>query len=98
MIQRIVKLTFREETADVFIETVFEPSKNAIRAFAGCYSMQLLRDTKNPCLMFTYSVWDSAEALEAYRQSELFEKTWEKTKALFGGKPEAWSCALYEGS
>jgi (4S)-4-hydroxy-5-phosphonooxypentane-2,3-dione isomerase len=29
-----------------------------------------------------------------YRQSEFFKITWEKTKVLFAGKPEAWSVAV----
>lgn len=97
MLQRIVKLTFRQESAETFLREVFDPSKEAIRAFPGCHSMYLLRDKAQPFIMFTYSVWESEEALERYRQSTLFQNTWEKTKVLFGGRPEAWSCLMYEG-
>jgi quinol monooxygenase YgiN len=91
MIQRVVQLTFREDAVPTFLNDVFEPSKTAIRAFPGCQSMALLRDTQHPHVLFTLSVWESAEALEHYRQSDLFRTTWTKTKALFDGKPEAWS-------
>jgi hypothetical protein len=36
-------------------------------------------------------MWDDPKYLEAYRQSELFEGVWAKTKVLFDAKPEAWS-------
>jgi heme-degrading monooxygenase HmoA len=41
--------------------------------------------------MFTVSIWESEDDLNAYRNSELFENTWAKTKVLFNDKPEAWS-------
>jgi heme-degrading monooxygenase HmoA len=91
MIKRIVKMTFREEGVDVFLHEVFESSKSAIRAFPGCRHMELLRFTDDPRVLFTLSIWDDPEALEAYRRSELFQNTWAKTKALFAEKAEAWS-------
>jgi quinol monooxygenase YgiN len=91
MLKRIVKLTFQEEAVSVFLQDVFEPSKAAIRAFPGCHSMELLRDTRKTNVLFTLSIWEDPAALEAYRQSELFQKTWAKTKVLFAEKAEAWS-------
>jgi quinol monooxygenase YgiN len=97
MLKRIVKLTFRDDdTVDIFLNGVFEPSKAAIRAFPGCHSMELLRDAQNPLIFFTFSVWDDAAALERYRLSELFQNTWAKTKVLFGDKPQAWSTAVVD--
>ena len=91
MIKRIVKLTFQPDLAENFLQDVFESSKSAIRAFPGCHHMELLRDISNPHIMFTFSIWESEAALDAYRHSPLFVQTWAKTKVLFGGKPEAWS-------
>lgn len=96
MIKRIVKLTFREEAVDAFLHEVFEPSKSRIRAFPGCRHMELLRHLQRPNVMFTLSHWDDEAALEAYRQSELFQSTWEKTKALFAEKAEAWSVEVLD--
>ncbi len=91
MIKRIVKLTFREEAVPVFLEDVFEPSKERIRAFPGCRHMELLRNLQQPNVLFTLSIWENEAALETYRQSDLFQNTWAKTKALFAEKAEAWS-------
>ena len=91
MLKRIVKLTFREDATDTFLQEVFEYSKEAIRAFPGCHSMELLHDIRQSNVFFTLSVWEDAAALEAYRQSELFQNTWVKTKALFAEKAVAWS-------
>jgi autoinducer 2-degrading protein len=51
----------------------------------------LLRDLNDERIMMTYSIWTGPERLEAYRQSELFQQTWAKTKVLFADKPQAWS-------
>jgi len=94
MIKRFVKLTFRPEATEAFLNEVFEPSKTLIRAFPGCRHMELLRHTELPNVWFTFSIWDSEEALDNYRQSDLFRDTWAKTKALFAEKAEAWSMVM----
>jgi quinol monooxygenase YgiN len=89
-------LTFREEAVDSFLHDVFEPSKDRIRAFPGCRHMELLRNLNQPNVLFTLSHWDGEAALEAYRQSELFQATWAKTKVLFAEKAEAWSVEVID--
>ena len=98
MIKRIVKMTFRPEAVQTFVDDVFEPSKSRIRAFPGCRHMELLRNISQPNVLFTLSYWDDEAALEAYRQSELFQTTWSKTKALFAEKAEAWSVEVIDGT
>ncbi|MCB0522749.1 MAG: antibiotic biosynthesis monooxygenase [Lewinellaceae bacterium] len=90
MIKRIVKMTFREEAVPEFL-AIFEESKNKIKAFKGCQHLELLQGTSQPYLLFTLSYWENEDALDAYRQSDLFKATWKKTKALFAQKAEAWS-------
>ena len=87
---RIVKLTFKEELVPNFMEA-FESTKESIRAFDGCVSMELLRDIKRPNVFFTYSHWEREEDLEKYRQSELFKGVWSTVKPLFEEKALAWS-------
>lgn len=96
MIKRIVKMTFRPEAVPAFVEEVFEESKNRIRAFPGCRHMELLQHASQPNVLFTLSIWDDEAALERYRQSELFQNTWIKTKALFAEKAEAWSTRVLD--
>lgn len=96
MIKRIVKMTFREDAVPVFLNDVFDRSKAQIRAFPGCRHMELLRHTRRPNVLFTLSYWDSEEALDTYRNSELFARTWEKTKALFAERAEAWSAEVID--
>ncbi len=96
MIKRFVKLTFRPEEVTTFLTTVFEPSKAQIRGFPGCQHMELLRSTDQSNVLFTFSLWDDAAALETYRQSDLFRNTWAKSKALFAEKAEAWSMEVVD--
>ncbi len=90
MIYRIVKMTFRPDATEQFLE-VFESSREKIRAFPGCNHLELWRDENDERTFFTYSWWDADESLQAYRQSELFRSTWAKTKILFEAKPQAWT-------
>ncbi len=93
MIKRIVKLTFEPQYIEQFQE-IFGQSKQKIKAFEGCHHVELLQGVKETNIFFTFSIWDSDEALNNYRYSELFQQTWARTKKLFSDKPEAWSVTL----
>ena len=90
MLVRIVRMTFQEDKLADF-HAIFDQSKHLIRAFPGNNYLQLLRDPDQPNVRITYSLWDSADALNDYRQSDLFRTTWAATKLLFAGKPIAFS-------
>lgn len=90
MLIRIVRMTFQPDKVADFL-TVFEESKEKIRARAGCHRLELLRDLDLPNVFMTYSYWDDVAALNQYRDSELFKSTWAKTKVLFADKPLAYS-------
>ena len=90
MLIRIVKMNFQEEEIHNF-EALFEKKKQYIRNFEGCQFLELYQDRENKSIFFTYSYWESDEALQKYRHSELFKSVWAKTKPLFIEKAEAWS-------
>ncbi|MCJ8164683.1 antibiotic biosynthesis monooxygenase [Pontibacter sp. E15-1] len=90
MIVRIVRMTFREDKTGEFLK-IFRNSKEKIGAFEGCNHVELLQDINHPNVYSTYSLWDSEEHLNNYRDSELFGQVWKATKALFADKPQAWS-------
>ena len=95
MLVRLVRMTFQEDKLPDF-HAIFDRSKHLIRAFPGNRHLELLRDPDNPGVRMTYSLWDSANDLKAYRQSELFRTTWAATKVLFAGKPVAFSAEKIE--
>ena len=95
MIKRIVRLSFEKDKVDIF-RSVFDKSKSKIRSFPGCIHLELLREVSKENIFFTLSIWSNQEALEEYRNSELFKTTWKETKKLFNGKPQAWSLELLE--
>ncbi len=84
---RVVKMTFHPEHTDTFRQ-IFDARKEKIASFPGCSKVELLNEGN---VFFTYSIWQRPEALEAYRQSELFQSTWALVKPLFSARPEAWS-------
>jgi (4S)-4-hydroxy-5-phosphonooxypentane-2,3-dione isomerase len=91
-ITRLVKMTFAPENIETFL-ALFEANKEKIAAFPGCNSVALKRDISDERIFFTISFWESEEALNTYRNSELFASVWAKTKILFAAKPDAWSLA-----
>lgn len=90
MLIRLVKMTFRPEAIPTFLEN-FDANKNKIRAFQGCQYLEVWQDQNRADIFFSHSHWDDAQALDAYRKSELFRGIWSKTKVLFAEKAEAWS-------
>lgn len=89
-ILRIVRMEFSAESLPAFL-ALFEKIKNDIRHFPGCEQLRLYEDARFPLVRYTYSHWESEDALEAYRKSDLFGQVWPKTKQLFAGKPRAYS-------
>jgi len=53
--------------------------------------VEILQEIDHPNVIMTHSHWESAEALENYRKSDLFKSVWSKTKIHFADKPEAFS-------
>jgi quinol monooxygenase YgiN len=90
MITRIVKLTISPDKVADF-ERLFVANRALIAGFDGCLHLEILHDIHHPHVYFTYSKWQSADAIEAYRQSDLFTGIWARVKPLFIDKPEAWS-------
>jgi heme oxygenase (mycobilin-producing) len=95
MINRIVRMTFSPEQTNEFLE-VFNRSKSQIAAFPGNHGLKLLRDTNEPNVFYTYSLWIDDESLQRYRKSDLFKTTWAATRVLFAAKPQAWSTLIVD--
>lgn len=89
-LQRIVKMTFKQEHCQEF-ESYFDEIKDEVGNQPGCSGVKLLKDISKSGVYFTYSYWRSEEALNAYRFTPLFGEVWPKVKAWFDDKPEAWS-------
>lgn len=75
----------------VEFKSMFDQVHQQIRNFEGCSHLELLQSKDDYRIFFTYSYWSSPEALDRYRHSDLFKRTWAKTKLWFDAKPEAWS-------
>ncbi len=88
MLIRLVNMHFQANACDKFIE-IFNQSAPNIRAFPGCLYVEVLRDSVDLARFYTYSHWESEAAIESYRNSELFQKTWAATKILFDERPQA---------
>lgn len=90
LLQRVVKMQFRVDAVDLFLQH-FNEVAGEIRHFPGCEGLHLLQDTDNSNILFTYSQWQDAVALEHYRNSDLFRTTWKYVRTLFEVRAEAWS-------
>lgn len=94
MIIRIVKMQFKPDQIDDFLE-IFTKSHPKIRKYEGCQQLKLVQDVRDSSVFFTISHWETEEALENYRNSELFRSTWAKTRQLFVVKAQAWSTKIH---
>jgi len=90
MLIRIVKMSFRPEESGNFLQ-MFDEIKQKIRNVDGCEYLELMEDYDDSNSFSTYSKWRDEKALLAYRNSELFDGVWAKTKAMFASKPIAFS-------
>jgi quinol monooxygenase YgiN len=90
MLIRLVRLTLVPDAVPAFLDR-FDRTAPQIRAFDGCEHLELWRDARYPNVCTTHSRWRDAEALEAYRASDLFRTTWRAVKPLFAAAPEARS-------
>ncbi len=95
MLIRVVRMAFLPEKVDVFLQN-FNTNKANIRSFPGCLHLELWQDQVEKNTFITYSCWESEEALEEYRDSELFKNIWANTKVLFSRKPQAFSTKKIE--
>jgi quinol monooxygenase YgiN len=95
MLIRIVRLTFQLDKIEAFRQN-FDENKHKIRAFAGCSHLELWQDLEKPNVFCTYSHWESEDALNNYRNSDLFAGVWATTKAWFADKPQAFSVGRQE--
>lgn len=83
-------MSFKPDSVDAF-KIIFKTNWQSIKNFEGCNHVELLRDKLNPAVFFTFSLWESEDHLNAYRNSELFSNVWSAVKVLFDDKPQAWS-------
>ncbi|GAA4004607.1 hypothetical protein GCM10022408_15510 [Hymenobacter fastidiosus] len=94
---RIVRMTFQPDRTADFLK-IFRDSEALIRQMPGCQHLELWQDADLPHVYCTHSHWDSAEALNAYRRSELFGQVWPATKALFAAPVLAFSVNQVDAS
>ncbi len=86
-------MEFLPEKLEDFL-ALFDSVKKEIRDFRGCSHLELWAHELHPHILYTYSIWESHDHLNAYRNSPLFEKTWTATKVFFQSKPKAWSVRI----
>ena len=90
-------MTFAVDRVTEFLH-LFRESEAQIRQMPGCRFLELWQDANQPHIYCTHSHWESAEALDAYRQSALFRQVWPATKALFAAPALAFSAHSVEYS
>ena len=76
---------------------IFDQAKSDIKAMEGCIELELLRsEDEIHITIWTISLWQSVEALNLYRNSAIFTKTWNAVKPLFSTKAKAWTLTSIE--
>lgn len=83
-------MEFEEEKISDFL-SLFEERKLKIRNTQGCNYLELWQDETDKNVYYSYSIWDSVDDLNNYRNSEFFQDTWLKFKSWFKNKPQVFS-------
>lgn len=87
---RTVRMTFRPDAVPAFLD-LFAATRDKIAAQPGCHRLALWADPRYANILTTVSEWTGADALDAYRASDLFAATWAETKPMFAAPPVALS-------
>lgn len=90
MIIRVVDLQIQPE-AFVKAKSLLDEVAPKVRGFEGCLHLELNFDIHRKGHIQTYSKWVSEEALNVYRNSEVFIIFWKSIKPLFLRPASAWS-------
>jgi len=90
MIARIVNMHFKPECLEEFLD-LFQKYSNQISHFPGCRMLNLIQHQEHPGSVSTYSIWESEDDLNNYRNSTLFKTVWPATKVLFQKSASATS-------
>jgi quinol monooxygenase YgiN len=93
MIKRVVRMTFAPEKCEAF-EELFLAYREKIRTTEGCLHLEWWQDVDEPNVYYTFSHWESVEALNNYKDTDTFKTVWPLTKALFAASPKAWSVKM----
>lgn len=88
MLWRWVEIRAYPERADIVCSLLAEQAEK-VRSFSGCLFLSLYRGEDTD--FYSLSLWESAEALEAYRQSEVFKSFWSLIKKHFRAPAKAVS-------
>ncbi|MCS7153780.1 MAG: antibiotic biosynthesis monooxygenase [Bacteroidia bacterium] len=88
MLWRWVEIRAYPERADIVCSLLAEQAKR-VRRFPGCLALSLYRGENAD--FYSLSLWESPEALEAYRQSEIFRSFWLIIKKHFRAPAKAVS-------
>jgi quinol monooxygenase YgiN len=97
MLIRLFRLIVAPDAVKSFLNR-FDEAAPQIRTFSGCHHLELWCDVDNPSVFTTHSHWESEEALEQYRSSDLFRATWSELKPLFSARPRAHSYTVARSS
>ena len=96
MIRRLVRLEFTPGGADKFLTEILPHQKHFTRNFKGCTHLEVWRAIYEPDIVYSFSIWNSEEVLNLYRNSDKFKSFWSKAKTLFSQPAQAVSLQQVE--
>ena len=91
MIKRVVRLTLKDDASINAFQEIYRSRNPFTKGVKGCREVKVLKDVDHDDVYYTFSIWDSNEDLEAYRQSNYFAETWPMVKAQLAKRAEAFS-------
>ncbi|MFW5955200.1 MAG: putative quinol monooxygenase [Rhodothermales bacterium] len=90
MLIRLVRMTIAPDRRTDFL-ALFDSVSPSIRSHIGCHHLELWQDVRYPNVLTTYSLWENEDALNAYRNSDVFIDSWQQARRMFAAEPETMS-------
>lgn len=88
MVVRLVALRVQTDR-QAELAAVLAESYPRVRAVSGCQGIQILQDVTDSLRYVSWSLWDTVEALEAYRAGPVYAEVWPRIRACLAERAQA---------
>ena len=95
MVVRLVSLRVHPDR-QAELADVLATSYPQVRAVAGCRALYILQDNDDPLHYLTWSVWDAAADLDAYRGGPVYAVVWPRIRACLAVRASAQTFEIIE--
>lgn len=84
-------MTVKDEASKAAFAKIYANRNPFTKKVKGCLEVKVMKDADHDDVIYTVSLWEAKEDLEAYRNSNYFAETWPMVKKQLAKRAEAFS-------